>query len=385
MKVNIIGGGKVGIINALGISILHPNYEIIVSEIDEDRLSYLIEGKFLCEDKSFYSYVEGVEKNNNISFQSDIVDDAEVYIVCIGTPYTSEKKGFNSKPVLDLISSLNSSSQVVVRSTMGVDLLGEKKDGLILIPEFIREGTGLSDFLEPSLEIIGVDDVSTDVELLIDLFGFDNPKVVSCTEAMLIKLYNNSFHSLKVSFFNEIGRVSSLYDANPYLINEIISSDNILNMSSYYTKPGLPYGGPCLPKDTSELVRLSELKNAECKLIKSLNKSNDKHFEVILNNLVDKIQEHEKVCLVGLSFKSTSSDLRYSVPYKYLQSLVDLNLDVEIYYYNEMDLDMNFGKFKYVQTLDYREYDLIIFFHDHKEHKAGSFLSLQTKSEGVLF
>ena len=77
-------------------------------------------------------------------------------------------------------------------------------------PEFLREGTAVKDFMEPSLVVVGGDDreaVRRTAAIYTPL-GFP-PSLVSLRTAEMIKYACNAFHAVKIAFANEIGALSS--------------------------------------------------------------------------------------------------------------------------------------------------------------------------------
>jgi GDP-mannose 6-dehydrogenase len=143
--------------------------------------------------------------------------------------------------------------------------------------------------------------------------GIEAP--VFCTryrEAEITKFIDNSFHALKVTFANEIGRVCVALGIDTQQVHEIFTSDTKLNISAHYLRPGGPFGGSCLPKDVRALQHLSADVGADTHVIDALLSSNEAHKQFLFETCVAGLRPGSRVLMLGLAFKSDSDDLRES-------------------------------------------------------------------------
>src|SRR5262249_55518561 len=117
-------------------------------------------------------------------------------------------------------------------------------------PEFLREGSAIRDYDNPSFVIVGAEDPAA-AHMVLDLYkGIDaEPIVTDPRTAALVKYACNAFHALKVSFANEIGSVAKALGANGHEVMDLVCRDRKLNISPAYLRPGFAFGGSCLPKD----------------------------------------------------------------------------------------------------------------------------------------
>ena len=135
--------------------------------------------------------------------------------------------------------------------------------------------------------------------------------VTNIRVAEALKMSCNAFHALKITFANEIGRVSQSLGIDSHEVMRLVCADTRLNISPAYLKPGFAFGGSCLPKDLRALTHDREAeRHRAARCSSSLLASNRVHID----HAVDKILKlgRPKVGMLGLSFKTGTDDLRES-------------------------------------------------------------------------
>lgn len=198
------------------------------------------------------------------------------------------------------------------------------------VPEFLREGSAVSDFQVPSLCAIGTSDgKSVFTSSALALFGADLSDVVSWETAETLKYACNSFHAIKVAFANEVGRLSKCIGVDSREVMRLLCKDTVLNISSYYMKPGNPFGGSCLPKDVAALKSMANRASVQLPLMKGISDSNRVHQE-FLYDLVASLKG-KCIGILGLSFKDATDDLRNSPMVLLAETLVGKGYDVKIF------------------------------------------------------
>ena len=279
------------------------------------------------------------------------VAEAEVVMVAVGTPSASDG-------TLDLTAVERVCRQiaralpddgrfrtVVIRSTVlpgttrgtirpileeaagrqaGVDF------GLATNPEFLREGSGVADFFAASRTVIGADDERSAAAASAVYAALDAPlNVVAVATSELVKYTDNAFHALKITFANEIASFARAHAVDGREVMRLMTSDERLNISPAYLRPGFAFGGSCLPKDVRALVARAASAEVELPLLSAMLPSNAAHFERGLA-LVESVAQ-PPICLLGLSFKSGTDDLRESPAVALAEALIARGHVLSIY------------------------------------------------------
>ena len=140
---------------------------------------------------------------------------------------------------------------------------------------------------------------------------------------------SNAFHAAKITFANEVGRVGKAVEVDARAVMSLLCQDTRLNISSYYMKPGNPFGGSCLPKDVRALTNLARSNGLSLPMLENLLSSNERHLSSLLHLITE--TEHREVVILGLSFKSNTDDLRESPMVDVAQALLGRGYKLRIY------------------------------------------------------
>ncbi len=273
---------------------------------------------------------------------------SEIIFICVGTPSKANGEAdltsvFNAAESIG--KSLVGYKVVVTKSTVPpgtnrkvTDILSKVKPegssfAIASVPEFLREGTAISDTLHPDRVVIGTSSDRAQA-LLIELHKPIDGKTVLCnTEtAELIKYASNSLLSTKISFANAIAFLAEKVGADAEKVLEGVGLDKRLGRSFLY--PGVGYGGSCFPKDVKALIAIAHQNGYDFTLLKAvdeINKEAGKHF-------VEKISRHfggnlkkKRIAVLGLSFKPDTDDMREAPSILIIRELIKLGALVTAY------------------------------------------------------
>lgn len=282
-------------------------------------------------------------------------------IICVGTPSRADGK-LNMTHLLEVTRQLGREVKarrvdrdpllLVFRSTMPpgtIDKLvmptllksaGEVPGRLYEVafnPEFLRESTAVDDYYSPPKIIIGERQPGITKRLLGIYDAIEAPLFeVPFATAEMAKFVDNSFHALKVSFANEIGRICLSRGIDPQGVADLFLADTKLNISPYYLRPGGPFGGSCLPKDLGAMLSLAREANLAVPVLAGTKESNATHLAWIFQTIKQKAPPPGPVLLLGLSFKSGTDDLRNSPLLDLSELLIDAGYDLRVH---DPDLD----------------------------------------------
>lgn len=279
----------------------------------------------------------------------DAVLKSDISLVCVGTPSCPDGT-LDDTQLLHVIHELAIACQqkkdrhlIVVRSTAlptthdkllaHIDQIGLKPGqdvGYVVHPEFLREGNGIEDFFDPPFILFGGAS-DTDQRWLDGLYpGLTAPvDYVNRSIATIVKYAGNLFHALKVTFANEIGQWCQAQGEDGRSVMSFVSSDYKLNLSSAYLRPGLPFGGSCLPKDVAAVLQNARQQGLSLPLIAGVAHSNHNQIEVVADRLIGLPYTH--ILMVGVAFKAGTDDLRESPLVALAQRLLDAGKSLLIY------------------------------------------------------
>jgi GDP-mannose 6-dehydrogenase len=202
--------------------------------------------------------------------------------------------------------------------------------GVAVLPEFLREGTAIADFMNPPFTLIGESD-SRAGDVLQDLFKFvDAPTLrMSMAEAVMVKYASNAYHALKVAFANEIGLLCEREGVDGDAVMSAFCQDRKLNVSASYLRPGFAFGGSCLPKDLRALTHHARLLDVDTPLLNAILPSNRSYLELRAQTVL--ATQRERIGILGMSFKAGTDDLRESPMIAMIETLIGKGKQLAIY------------------------------------------------------
>lgn len=364
MKISVIGGaGYVGLITALGASSM--GHEVISTDIDEYKINNLKNNVPPIYEDNLDSLLQFCNSKNNIKFTTDskkAIQDSELIIISVGTPTNSKGEIDLSqveKVTFELLKNISSYKLIVIKSTLPITAVNMIKKTLskkfrpevdfdiISNPEFLREGRAVYDFYNPDRIVIGGESkksinilkefykplLKNKLSIPEDIFVSQNEIPIVETNlpsAQMIKYGSNAFLANKISFINEIAQICETVDAN---INDVIYGMGIdPRIGSNYMQPGPGFGGPCLEKDLLALVELGNHFKLEATFMKAILERNERQVELIIKKIISEIKDkNSAICILGLSFKADTNDIRNSASIKLIDLLIDKGYKVKSY------------------------------------------------------
>jgi GDP-mannose 6-dehydrogenase len=351
MNISIFGLGYVGCVS-LG-CLAKNGHRVIGVDVSQSKVDQINSGIATIVEKDIDAIIKEQRDLGNVEATIDsnvAVLNSEISIICVGTPST-EKGHLNLEYIFNVARNIgltlkdkNEYHVIAIRSTIMpgtcekisriIEEASGKKHGVdfdvVDNPEFLREGSAVSDYFNPPLTLIGGESQRA-IELVSSLYSNLPAKVVTVETrlAEIMKYVNNTFHALKISFANEVGNICSELDIDSHQVMEILCMDKQLNISPYYMKPGFAYGGSCLPKDLGGLQTLAHDLYLSVPIIDSINKTND----IQIQRAIKKMSKYfgKKIILLGLSFKAGTDDLRNSPYVDLVESLMGKGFDLTLY------------------------------------------------------
>ena len=328
-KICIVGMGYVGL--TLAVIMTEKGFEVTGVEVNGEICKQLNKG-----DPHFHENRLDIllkkHINNKLTIREEVTKEKQdVFIICVGTPISKEKKN----PIMDYIirsaqtvaESLDENNLVILRSTVPIGTTREiikpildktgKKYRLAFCPERTAEGNALKELVELPQIISGIDEES--VNLASNIFRKIVPTILevsSLEAAETIKLVNNGYRDLNFAFANEVAIICEVFKMDAL---ELIRAANFGYPRSNIPVPGF-VGGACLEKDPYILAYSCKKKGYVPELTLNSRKINELLPNYILNKIQKKITDlgkridGSKIFITGFGFKGEpeTNDIRGS-------------------------------------------------------------------------
>jgi GDP-mannose 6-dehydrogenase len=355
MRIAVFGLGYVGTVTAAGLA--SRGHQVCGVDVDAVKVNLISCGQSPVVEPGINELITAAVEQGNLSATTDALmalDRADVSLLCVGTPSMHQggtDLSYLRRALDDIRRALEVAAPpasgfhaVVVRSTVppgtGDDLVrttfaGMAPDagwavGTAMCPEFLREGSGVSDFFNPPFLVLGTADRRVS-DLLTEMFSFLDREIrlVDVRSAEALKYACNAFHATKVSFGNEMARIFRVFGVDSREVMRVFSDDKVLNISPAYLMPGFAFGGSCLPKDLRALLDMARVNALDVPLLAGTLQSN----ELVIADVVDRIiaSPYRTIAMLGLSFKMNTDDLRESPNVELAERLIGKGFDVRIY------------------------------------------------------
>ena len=333
-RLTVIGTGYLGATHAICMAVL--GYEVLALDNDHAKIEALAAGVVPFHEPGLPEMLRKALDSGRLRFTTDIAEVAafgDVHFVCTGTPQLPGSLGADLSQVEGVLRSLAPylfrPCLVVGKSTVPVGT-AERLNGILQAaapcgsdvelawnPEFLREGHAIEDTLHPSRLVFGVGSERAQ-RLLEDSFRplleAEVPTVVTdLATAELVKVAANSFLATKISFINAMAEVCETTGADVSDLASALAYDD--RIGGRFLKPGLGFGGGCLPKDIRAFIhRAEELGTGHSvSFLREVDAINQRRRR----RTVDLVREQAggdlrgvRVCVLGAAFKPHSDDTR---------------------------------------------------------------------------
>jgi GDP-mannose 6-dehydrogenase len=355
MRIAIFGLGYVGTVTAAGLA--SRGHQVYGVDVDAVKVNLISSGQSPVVEPGINELITTAVEQGNLSATTDALvalDRADVSLLCVGTPSMHQggtDLSYLRRALDDIRRALEVATPpasgfhaVVVRSTVppgtGDDVVRTTfasmapdagwAVGTAMCPEFLREGSGVSDFFNPPFLVLGTADQRV-TDLVTEMFSFLSREIrlVDVRSAEALKYACNAFHATKVSFGNEMARIFRVLGVDSREVMRVFSEDKVLNISPAYLMPGFAFGGSCLPKDLRALLDMARVNALDVPLLAGTLQSN----ELVIADVVDRIiaSPYRTIAILGLSFKMNTDDLRESPNVELAERLIGKGFDVRIY------------------------------------------------------
>lgn len=348
MKIGVIGTGYVGLVTAVCLADL--GHDVVGTDVVADKIDKASRGISHIYEPGLEELLKANLKKGTLNFTPDLdkaIQSSDVLFVSVNTPQKEDGSAdmtFVESVARKIADNLNDYKVVVEKSTVPVKTSMwikktitscKKKDvdfDVASNPEFLREGSAVSDFLNPDRIIIGVEtEKARDILVKVYEKFKDRILVTNIDTAELIKHASNSYLALKISYINLIAELCEKTDADVNQVAKGMGFDP--RIGSQFLKAGLGYGGSCFPKDIRALAKIGEDLGVNMNLLREADRINLDRIDSFVEKAKKAlwILKDKKIAVLGLAFKPETDDIREASSIKIIKKFLDEGSYLRLY------------------------------------------------------
>jgi UDPglucose 6-dehydrogenase len=348
-NITVVGVGYVGLVTGACFSDL--GNKVVALDINEERIENLNKGIMPIYEPGLAEVVARNVKAGRLSFTASYADalkDAEFVFVCVGTPsgvdgeadlkYVEQAARSIAREMDHELILINKSTVPVGTGDWVADIVRQEQTtpipfSVVSCPEFLREGSALTDFMNPDRTVLGsLDKDAADKVAQLHLPLRAPIVVTDLRTAEMIKYASNAFLATKISFINEIANICEALGADVKEVAVGMGYDQ--RIGPRFLEAGIGYGGSCFPKDVLALKHMATTEGMLPQLLQAV--ININHYQRI--QVIDKLEEMlsdglkgKVVGMLGLAFKPNTDDMREAPSVTIAHALLEARATVKCY------------------------------------------------------
>jgi UDPglucose 6-dehydrogenase len=367
VSICVIGSGYVGLVATACFA--EMGHRVFCVDNDEARVKTLSAGGVPIFEEHLPDLLArhlGVE----VEFTTDLgnaVERSEAIFIAVGTPQGdtgAADLSYVEAVVSEIARHIKGYKVIVEKSTVpvytnewirrvlhrhGVDA---QNFDVVSNPEFLREGSAISDFLHPDRIVVGADNERS-VKLLRRIYEplvegsyYARPDalpgacsssrpakllITSTQSAEIIKHASNAFLALKISFINAVANLAEAVDADIEDIAAGMGLDS--RIGPKFLRAGLGYGGSCFPKDVAAFHWVAQQRGVNFDLLQEISKINEAQKDIFFNKVLSALWtlRGKRIAALGLAFKGNTDDIRESPAIDIIKRLLEAGATVAAY------------------------------------------------------
>lgn len=360
MRIAVVGSGYVGLVT--GTCFADLGHEVVLVDNDEKRIAALRNGEVPIHEQ-FLPELLARHRGGRIRFSGDLqaaTRESAAVFIAVGTPPTENgdaDMSYVESVAREISGGVDGYKVVVEKSTVPVYtsqwirtiIMRNGADpahfDVASNPEFLREGTAVTDFLYPDRIVVGVESERA-AEIMRQIYGpltsgwyygrgdaIPRPEaalakapprliVTSTKSAELIKHASNAFLAMKISFINAVASICESVGANVEQVCDGIGTDS--RIGPRFMNPGIGYGGSCFPKDLMAFRAVAKENGYDFRLLEEVIRINEDQRHRFLRKVRSVLWTFrgKRLGVLGLAFKGGTDDIRESPALLLVQELL---------------------------------------------------------------
>jgi UDPglucose 6-dehydrogenase len=360
MRIAVVGSGYVGLVT--GVCFADLGHDVILVDNDEAKIAALKKGQVPIHEQFLPELLER-HRDHRIRFSGDLQSatrESDVVFIAVGTPPTEtgdadlsyvESVAREISGAVDGYKIIVEKSTVPVYTSQWIRTIITRNGAnpahfdVASNPEFLREGTAVTDFLYPDRIVVGVESERA-AEILRQVYdpltsgwyygrgdAIPRPEsaktksaprliVASTKSAELIKHASNAFLAMKISFINAVASICESVGANVEQVCDGIGTDS--RIGPKFMSPGIGYGGSCFPKDLMAFRSVAKENGYDFRLLEEVQRINEDQRRRFLRKVRSVLWTFrgKRLGILGLAFKGGTDDIRESPAVLLVQELL---------------------------------------------------------------
>jgi UDPglucose 6-dehydrogenase len=350
MNIAVVGTGYVGLVS--GTCFAESGNEVICVDIDRTRIAALAAGSIPIYEPGLQELVRRNMKEHRLSFTCDLdsaVGQSMVSFVTVGTPM-SLGGAADLTGVLTVSEDIANAAVgyhiIAIKSTVPVGTndrvrervkrIANSRIDVCSVPEFLKEGSAVEDFMRPDRVVIGSSSEQATAilrEIHAPFVRTDNPiLVMHPRSAELTKYASNAMLALRISFINQMANLCEAVGAEINDVRRGMGADR--RIGSQFLFPGVGYGGSCFPKDVQALVHSAAEHRLEFTMLQATDQVNNQQKRL----MVERVKQHfgadlsgHTFAIWGLAFKPRTDDMREAPSLVVIEELLKARARVQVH------------------------------------------------------
>ena len=326
-NITVVGVGYVGLVT--GACFADLGNCVMALDINEERIANLKKGLLPIYEPGLAEVVARNAQSGRLSFTTSYAEalkDAEFVFIAVGTPEGVDGEAdlkYVRMAAESIATAMDHPLIIINKSTVPVgtgdwvaDIIREHQSdpiefSVVSCPEFLREGSAITDFLNPDRTVLGSETQEAAERVAQLHLPLRAPIVVTdLRTAEMIKYASNAFLATRISFINEISNICEALGADVKEVARGMGFDK--RIGHHFLDAGVGYGGSCFPKDVKALAYMAQVHGRHPQLLQAvmdINAYQRKHVILKLLELLDRL-EGKSIALLGLAFKQNTDDMR---------------------------------------------------------------------------
>src|SRR5512134_2551034 len=327
-QICVIGVGYVGLVTAACFADL--GNRVVALDVDEQRVENLKKGIMPIYEPGLEELVKRNINSGRLTFTTsyaEALQGAEFAFIAVGTPSGTDGSAdlqYVDSAARSIANNMTAPLIIINKCTVPIgtgdwvaDIVKSAQPkpigfAVVSCPEFLREGSAISDFMNPYRNVIGsLDREAADKVAQLHLPLRAPIVITDLRTAEMIKYASNAFLATKISFINELADLCELVGADVKEVAAGMGYD--ARIGRYFLDAGLGWGGSCFPKDVQALAYMAKENGLNPRILNEvLNVNYDRRKEVTrhLERMLGGSLQGKMIGLLGLAFKPNTDDMR---------------------------------------------------------------------------